>query len=1198
MLQSHFGEISMHLKSIELYGFKSFANKMVFKFEKGITAIVGPNGSGKSNVADAVRWVLGEQSAKQLRGSKMQDVIFAGTEARKPLGYCQVDLTIDNHDMKIPISYSEVTVSRRVYRSGESEYFINGTNCRMRDVLELFMDTGIGQEGYSIIGQGQIEKILSNKPEERRALFDEAVGIVKFKKRKESAEKKLDEEKQNLYRINDIITELAHQKETLTEQATKAKAYLRYKEELKVNEIGSFVMEIKKINDQIDENEAKAKIIDENIKQVRTDYQLNKTKHSEFVKKLETLESEIDVIRNQSTQLTVLKEKKESEIKLTQEQITHLNSNINRFESDINILKQKRGKIEETLQEYQEDMASLFETSEKSEDDLREHEKKLKEINEIILKEEDAVGMIQSNMIERLNEISNIKTKMQRYHTMTENAFSRKESLEARQRILSKSLEALKLSLKNETDLREGYQAEIHKLEDEKNVYNLSLSRIQENIKSIEEKRNTMISDVQNLKSKHKALTEITDQYEGYNLSIKKVMSQRHLPIYEKKICGVVADILKVEKKYEKAIEIALGGSYQNVITEDEATAKSLIAYLKTQKAGRATFLPLTNIKPNIQKNAALRLEKGFVGYGDELVEASDKYSNILSFLLGRTIIVGDINDAISMGKKHNNTLRIVTLTGDMVNPGGSLTGGAYKNDNTQFLSRKRDLETLSVRIHELDQQLKETDLVYQTQLEEKSNLDEKLETIASRLQSVSIELNGKNIQMHQLKGDITKSDEELKELKIEVDQIIVQEQELTFQLTELEKNLMENEINKDEAESTVKDMMEKTVGLKKEKEILLETITNIRLEHASLNEQRQNAKSNLNRMQEEIKERTDDIIRIESDILSAVSNQKTKIELLETYGQETATFEAQIQKVQIQIQQKTLDKQHLSKEQEALYLKQEELSESITLLEKDALRVQNTLSKLEAQKESHMEYMWNEYELTYNHIMTQEQDQLGSMSSIKKSIEALKTQIRDLGDVNVNAITEYKTVDERHHFLSEQKEDLIEAEKQLRTVIIELEERMQTQFREQFNAINLKFQQVFKDLFGGGKAFLRLSDEEQVLEAGIHINVQPPGKKLQSMMLLSGGERAFTAIALLFAIQSLKPSPFCVLDEIEAALDDANVERFAKYLKKLTVNTQFIIITHRRGTMEVSDALYGITMQEKGISTQVSVKLLEDILE
>ncbi|PKM66258.1 MAG: chromosome segregation protein SMC [Firmicutes bacterium HGW-Firmicutes-2] len=1188
----------MHLKSIELYGFKSFANKMVFKFEKGITAIVGPNGSGKSNVADAVRWVLGEQSAKQLRGSKMQDVIFAGTEARKPLGYCQVDLTIDNHDMKIPISYSEVTVSRRVYRSGEGEYFINGTSCRMRDVLELFMDTGIGQEGYSIIGQGQIEKILSNKPEERRALFDEAVGIVKFKKRKESAEKKLDEEKQNLYRINDIITELALQKETLTEQATRAKAYLKYKEELKTHEMSSFVMEIKKIDDQLGDHEAKVKIIEENIIQVRANYQLNKTKHGEFVKELETLEGEIDVIRNQSTQLTVLKEKKESEIKLTEEQITHLTSNIKRFESDIDLLKQKKEKIEKALKQYQLDMASLFETSEKSEYDLKEQEAKLKEINEKILKDEDAVGIIQTNMIERLNEISNIRTKMQRYHTMTENSLSRKESLEARQRILSKSLETLKLNLKDETDLREGYQAEIHRLEEEKNSLSALLEDIQKSMKSVEDKRNAIVSELQNLKSKHKALTEITDQYEGYNLSIKKVMSQRHLPAYENKICGVVADILKVEKSYEKAIEIALGGNYQNVITEDETTAKALIEYLKTQKAGRATFLPIPNIKPNVQKNAAIRMEKGFVGYGDELVEAADKYSDILSFLLGRTIIVKDINDAIAMGKKYKNTLRIVTLTGDMVNPGGSLTGGAYKNDNTQFLSRKRDLESLKVRIQDMDQQLSETELAYQVQQKEKNIIDERLENILSRLQSVSIELNGKNIQMHQLSSDVAKSDDELNELKIEADQIMVQEQELTQQLNELEKSLIENEVNKEEAESTVKKIIEKTVDLKNEKENLLETITNIRLEHASLNEQRQNAQSNLSRMKEEIKELTNDIIRIESDILSATSNQESKIELLKTYSCETASFETRILEVQNQIQQKSLEKQRLSKEQEQLYHQQEALSENITLLEKDALRIQNTISKMETQKESFMEYMWNEYELTYNHIMTQEQVQLGSMSSIKKSIEVLKTQIKELGDVNVNAITEYKTVDERHQFLSEQKEDLIEAEKQLREVIIELEEKMQTQFREQFNAINLKFQQVFKDLFGGGKAFLRLSDEEQVLDAGIHINVQPPGKKLQSMMLLSGGERAFTAIALLFAIQSLKPSPFCVLDEIEAALDDANVERFAKYLKKLTANTQFIIITHRRGTMEVSDALYGITMQEKGISTQVSVKLLEDILE
>lgn len=1192
------GENNMHLKSIELYGFKSFANKMVFKFDEGITAIVGPNGSGKSNVADAVRWVLGEQSAKQLRGSKMQDVIFAGTEARKPLGYCQVDLTIDNQDMKMPIEYSEVTVSRRVYRSGEGEYFINGTSCRMRDVLELFMDTGVGQEGYSIIGQGQIDKILSNKPNERRALFDEAVGIVKFKKRKERAEKRLESEKQNLYRVNDIVTELEGQKETLTDQAEKAKIYLDVKEELKTNEVNVFILDVKNIDDRLEELKQKMHTVTTDIRHTRNAYQENKLKHDVYSQKMAELVTEMDTIRSQSSALSLEKEKKESEINLTLQQIQHLKDNNQRYGREMgNFINKKLGLTGE-LDAYKLNIQSIFDASAKSDETLKTYEEELVQLNTSILNEEEVVSNIQSNMIERLNEISNIRTEMQRFQTMSENTISRADSIINRKSILEHSLKGYRDVLKGEMDKKKNIVREQQALTSDKENILLKQNEEESSLIEVEKQRRESSQLLQRLESKHKALSDISEQYEGYNFSIRKVMAKKTETLYKGKIIGVVADILKVSKDYERAIEIALGGSYQNIITEDEGSAKSLIKYLKDNRFGRATFLPLTNIHPRINRNEQLRHEKGFIGYGDELVQVHGKYKDIAAYLLGRVIIVDHINNAVTLSKKFKNSMRIVTLEGDVVNPGGSLTGGAYKNNNTQFLSRKRELEELKGQIDKKRKTLREIDTKYQELLYHKEHFESQVTGMNERLQELMMNLNGQNMKIHQIDSDITKGDVELEELVLEENDLLSQKGQLSSQLVDLHSVLKENEVNKEHAENTVKDLMATTIELKEKKDKLMHAMTMLRVEHTTLLEQRNHGQSNIDRMTREITEAFMAIEGLNGEISGNSEQIMEKEALIVRYREDIRTFNEIILEVEDKITRMTAERQATAEEQEGLYKAQGEIGEKITLLEKEHLRLENQESKNTLQKETYIDYMWDEYELTYNNAMAYFKEDLGTIGIIKKRIDGLKSEIKELGDVNVNAIEDFKAVSERFDFLTEQRDDIIEAEEKLREVIGELDSQMQHQFREQFALINAEFQKVFKELFGGGKAFLRISDEENVLDAGIHINVQPPGKKLQSMMLLSGGERAFTAIALLFAIQNLKPSPFCVLDEIEAALDDANVDRFAKYLRKLTCNTQFIIITHRRGTMEASDALYGITMQEKGISTQVSVKLLEDVLE
>ena len=1188
----------MHLKSIELYGFKSFANKMVFKFDQGITAIVGPNGSGKSNVADAVRWVLGEQSAKSLRGSKMQDVIFAGTEARKPLGYCQVDLTIDNHDQKMPIDYSEVTVSRRVYRSGEGEYFINGTSCRMRDVLELFMDTGVGQEGYSIIGQGQIDKILSNKPDERRALFDEAVGIVKFKKRKHSAEKRLEDQKQNLFRINDIITELEGQKDTLFKQAEKAKEYLSYKERLKEHEINVFILEIKQIDEEIKQLLTKKEIVDKDLRMARNASQENKNKHSEYVHRLEQLEEELESVRNSMNALSLEKEKTDGDIALIKEQIQHIASNNQRISGELERVEERINSSTLGLSNYKEEMKDVFDKETSLKNNLEEKEKTLFGINEEIVKEERHVSDIQANMIERLNEMSSIKSQMGRFQTLAENNQSRKDILLSRKDILEKSVSSLEGHIQEEKKIAKQIAITGREKVELRDGLQSSRLTISQELSEVQESRKNQIGQLQVNESRLKALTDIEDHYEGYNYSIKQVMSRKEIPGAGDGIVGVVADIIKVDKKYETAIETALGGNYQNIITKDEQTAKNMIEYLKKNRYGRATFLPMSNIHPNQRRLNEVQSMDGFIGYADELVGCETMYKDIIRFLLGRIIVASNIDAALKINKRFNNTLRIVTLEGDVVNPGGSLTGGAHKNNKNQYLSRKRHIDELKAAILTGEKALKEIDTKYQELLYQEEQLVAGLTNVGAEIVELNMNHKEQTMKIHQLDSDLTKAMMELEELVEEENSLLGQAGNLKQEIHALERSLNESEINHEHAETTVKDMMGQTVALKEQKESLEQEITHLRIEHTNALASQRHGSENIARMEEEIQGYGQQKQRLSQEL---EANRISSLEKESHIGDKQAKL-TQIAEDLLKWQNVIATKQEerglITKEQEKLYQLSEELGERVTLLEKEMVRLENQEMKLESSKEGFIDYMWAEYELTYNNATVYFKDGLGSIHEMKDVIGKLKNSIRRLGDVNVNAIEEYKSVIERYEFLSTQREDILEAKEKLLEMINELDLKMQTQFREQFEAINLEFQKVFKELFGGGKAFLHLSDDEDVLEAGIHINVQPPGKKLQSMMLLSGGERAFTAIALLFAIQNLKPSPFCVLDEIEAALDDANVDRFAGYLKKLTHNTQFIIITHRRGTMEASDALYGITMQEKGISTQVSVKLIEDVLE
>lgn len=1185
----------MYLKSIDLYGFKSFAQKMEFRFDEGITAIVGPNGSGKSNVADAVRWVLGEQSAKNLRGAKMQDVIFAGTETRKPLGYCQVELTIDNHDMKMPIEFQEVKISRRVYRSGESEYLINGTECRLKDIHELFMDTGVGKEGYSIIGQGQIDKILSTKPDDRRELFDEATGIVKFKKRKQIAQKNLEEEKQNLLRINDIVRELALQQDALQEQAIKAKKYLDLKEALKKLEVNVFIAEYEKLQKNIDEIKDKEQINYLQVEELKRNSEQIKIEYEELNNSIEELDNKISEKKEAYTKLAVEKEKNESGLVLIREQISNIINNTERIKQYLIQLEEKQGKIKSEQKDYKQKFDSVNKLTEEKEKQLLEKQNELDAFTEDIIKDEMQIELIQTNRIERLNEISNVKTKIQRFHTMLENLQARKTSVNEKKELIERAnkdridrIDRIENKKKNAEDDLKALLAEKEKANIDIQNKNSQIKDLNTNIKEKSEQYNT-------LRSKHRALTEMAEHYEGYGFSIKKIMElkKEDNPRY-KGIIGVVADIIKVDKEYEIAMEIALGGSVQHLVTEDEGTAKRLIEYLKTNRFGRATFLPMTSIKNRDFSKTLNKKEPGFIGYASELLSYESKYSNIIEHLVGRVVVTDNIDNALAIAKKYNYTLKIVTLAGELIHPGGSLTGGANKSNNTHLLSRKSDIDNYETQMLEQAKVLNKFKKDLEMLEELYNNENKKLELIVAKEHELNIILSETNVKLKEIEKETNQYIAEAEDIETEIIQLNYQEEQLAASHKEQSVLLEGSEIENTSDEEFVKRLTDEIQSKKLFKEQLSETLTLLKVEVSSLKQQQENVKNNESRMLQELSELQGlfekNQMEIQINNSSIAEKEKSVISIIEQIKEK----EEGLIRISKQTEELNKTKHDLSENQQRLYKIREEYTEQKNLVEKEIVRLQASKEKLEMQNDAQIEYMWNEYELTIHQSEEYKDDSLGSQSALKKLIAENKSSIKNLGDVNVNAIEEFKAVSERYTFLMEQKEDLIKAEEMLKGVIEDLHEQMTKQFNEKFKEISLKFNDVFRELFGGGKAILSLTEESDILECGIELIAQPPGKKLQSMNLLSGGEKAFTAIALLFAIQSLKPSPFCVLDEIEAALDDSNVSRFANYLHKLTKNTQFIIITHRRGTMEVADSLYGITMQEKGVSTQVSVKIMD----
>lgn len=1185
----------MYLKSIEVHGFKSFANKIVFEFKDGITGIVGPNGSGKSNVADAVRWVLGEQSAKQLRGSNMQDVIFSGTENRKAMGYAYVAITLDNSDHSLPIDYEEVTVARRVYRSGESEYLINGTNCRLKDVTSLFFDTGIGKEGYSIIGQGQIDKILSGKPEDRRELFDEAVGIVKFKKNKAATEKSLEQEHQNLLRVQDILDQLELQVGPLKKQSEVAKQYLEYRDQQKILDVNVFLLESDRIKDLEKEYDEKIAIVNGDLESTQKAYDKTKQEYVELEAEIEARDLTIDHLRTDISELRLGKEKLEGEINVIQEQIHAAHSEELHQKEQLTRIQTALKEKEAERQTYDKQQQQLAIEQSETEGSLIEWQKRLDANNSTMLNAQKGIEEAKSNIISFMNESAEITGRLQRYDTLLEQISLRKTELNQRLLVYQSSekeqsdiVEKMTLE-KTESDAAVAQlEAETQATESEL-VSNLQLlHKTQEDLAKAEEQFHTS-------RTKLDTVRNMTERYEGYGNSIRRVMEQKSTHTGVK---GVVADLIKTEKTYEAAIETALGGNIQNIVTDNETTAKQMIEYLKQNKFGRATFLPLTGISGGqALKNPQVLKEQGVIGRASSLVDTEDEYQPVVDYLLGRIVVVDNIDHAIVLARKYKHSMHMVTLEGEYLSPGGAMTGGTFKN-NSNLLGRRREMEDLTQLVKVLKEKI-ETLRKNEVQIRQRREvLKVQAEDQNAKRQELYLKRNTIIMNLEQAEEQIANLTKNLAELQRENRDLEKQVADIHSGKDELAANSQIQSEAKEECEKKIQELESVLNEVKKDKEQAEEHCRQLLLDANSLAQRSQFLKQNILRIKTEREALEAELTAFYETAEKTSGNAHELVDKMDQLREMIQKKDQDIVFKTQQLEQKNREKEASAREHKEFFAKREELNERLSMLDKEQYRLTGQIERIQEQIQTLENYMWEEYELTYQRALELRDDEHAHLPTLKKELASIRSKIKGLGNVNVNAIEDYKVISEKYEFLSAQRDDIVKAEDNLKKILKTLEVEMRKQFKENFAEIQIMFDKVFKELFGGGKASLELVDEDDLIETGILINAQPPGKKLQNMMQLSGGEKALTAIAILFAIQSLKPSPFCLLDEIEAALDESNVGRFAEYLHKLTKDTQFIVITHRRGTMTAADILYGITMQEKGVSTLVSVNLIENDLD
>lgn len=1177
----------MYLKRLDLQGFKSFPEKVKLEFNPGVTAVVGPNGSGKSNVSDAVRWVLGEQRAKSLRGDKMEDIIFAGTENRKPLGFAEVSILIDNQDGKLPLEYSEVQVTRRVFRSGESEYRINGTACRLKDIQELFMDTGVGREGYSIIGQGRIDEILSAKGEERRRIFEEAAGIVKYKTRKNEAAGKLEKEQQNLLRVDDIIRELEMQVGPLEQQSEKAKEYLRLKEHLKQAETAEFCKDAERIGSQLgklDQDEAAAQ---EQVAESLQKSSAEKEAAAALRERTEQLDSLLQQQNEEMTELRGEMEKNEGEIRLREEQRQNDVENRNRIEGEIAEKARKQAENEAEQELCHSKMAGLRLEMHRRQEELDKLEEKYASLSTVLSQNETKTESFKDEIFEQIRIGTEAKGEISKREAMKEQFLTRKEQLLAEKEHTESRLHQYEVHLqaleKQENDRKEHIQyleQELEALEQDRTHAAQEKQKAEASL-SQQEKR------ISETRSRLSLLMEMEREHEGFYNSVKSLLNLRDKE--ERGICGAVGQLLKVEEEYETAIEAALGGALQNVVTETEEDARDAIQYLKKHNLGRATFLPVTAIKGrSLEGKNAIMAEVGVIGTAYDLVTFEEKFRQIALNLLGRIIVVQNLDKAVQLAKKYRHQYKLVTLEGDILNPGGAMTGGSAQKKALHVFGRSREIRNLREALQTATDDasmLREKLLLANDDLQEieEETVDKKME-----MQKVMVTLTGGSSEKEKTIFDKRETEEKLCLLQLEETQLTEQLAVAEGEIASFREAAEASEKAMADANEQLASFQSSLTGDKEEREALMEEITRKKIALSSAGQNIYSIEETLLRLKEENAALVKEQKKATEQLAFYEKNTDLRAEQQEDLKQKAADLHQQAEALQERLNETAAEKARIAEAAARTEAAAAEWKETAGKLENVLFRISTKKEKLEEEKQRITTQMWEEYEMTLR--MAQEYAANLPENREKRPVKEWKNRIRALGDVNVGAIEQYKEVKERYEFLTAQREDILEAEEKLRQIIEELSLLMERQFREQFAVISENFSKVFQEMFGGGKAYLKLMDTEHVLESPIEIVAQPPGKNLQNMQLLSGGERALTAIAILFSILKMKPSPFCILDEIEAALDDANVSRYAQYLKRFSEETQFIVITHRKGTMEQADVLYGVTMQEKGISKLISV--------
>ena len=1180
----------MYLKRLELQGFKSFADKTILELMPGITTVIGPNGSGKSNISDAIRWVLGEQSMKSLRGTKSLDIIFAGTQNRKSLGFAEASLVFDNSDGALPIEYTEVTVTRKIYRSGETGYYINKVPCRLKDVLELFMDTGIGKDGYSIIGQGKIDEILSNKSEDRRHIFEEAAGIVKYRTRKQESEKKLEHTKLNLLRINDILTEIEGNLEPLQMQADKAKKYLNLREELKNIEIGLFVYNIEKYKQDLEKVVQDIEIMQSQCNDEEGRLERVKILKEELKSSIDEITETIENMSNIGFESQKQIEQLNSDINVAKTRIANNNENNDRYLKEIEEQNSKIQELKDEIEQKEAKKDNLKRNKEKFEKELNEKQAELDKLTEKLSSKELEIEGYKHTVEENTDKKYELQSEINAQNINYQNFEKRQAQIKQEMQSTISELDGTRLN-------KEDIAKQFNEIENKKNKAQNSLNEVakqreeaNQKIKSFESNINILSSEMRIKESRLKFLIETEKEKEGYIKSVKSLLKDcENIKELGKGMNGVLANIIEVPDDLQTAIEMCLGASLQNIVTETETDAKRLVEHLRKNNLGRASFLPISSVRgkklDKIKGN-----ESGVIGIVSDLVKYNKKYEQIILNLLGRTVIVDNMDTAIKVAKQNGYTFRIVTTEGDLINPSGAITGGSVAKKTVNILGRGKEIEKLEKEIKNLKQkieklendkqnyeesiegilelsanlekELQEIDITYATEKQKVISINENIEKLEKRLNRLKEEQA--NLEKQKEEAISTKGN-----LQVEINKIVEQNEELSKIITEFA------ELNKDD-QKYIDDLNFDITNLKISVSSFDESEASIQEIQERINQELENAHTSIENKNTQIEQIKKDNEELEKSI------QET-LQKIEEVKESVNSSSSKIEELKKERAQKS---EKLSKQEDEITAKFKVIED----LKGQLVKLDVKKTKIEEDINGIINKMWEEYELTPNNAEQYQKPE--NVSLTQRRVNSLRTEIRELGSVNVDSIEEYKNLKDRYDFMSEQRLDLENTMSKLRKVISDMTQIMKEQFKEKFKVINKNFGEVFAELFGGGKAELTLEDEENILECGIDITVQPPGKKLQNMMLLSGGEKAFTAIALLFAILKINPAPFCVLDEIEAALDDVNVFRYADYLKKFTDHTQFLVITHRKGTMEVADTVYGVTMEESGISKLLSMKL------